>query len=160
MVGNIPKVVLLSVSPFPKNSVMESWMVENPPSPFPLGPRFLPGSFFTRPYLLESIDLVLSSVHKLICFVFPLPVDLPFAAAARNGLSKLSFTGWRKLLVKIKSWCGIAIQQYLEFTQTAMTSAAVTVEADGRIKFSRRSSSGCFFTAIVVPSHRVLNNCT
>ena len=48
----------------------------------------------------------------------------------------------------------------LKCTATARASAVVTVEAVGDIKKFRISSSRCFFIAMTVSTHRVLNDCT
>ena len=50
-------------------------------------------------------------------------------------------------------------EQYLECTATAMASAALTVDPHDKKNFSRIPSLGCFFIALMVSSHRVLNDC-
>ena len=73
--------LFLSGSLFPRNSVVDSWTVANPNlCLWVLAYSLDRVSFHTD--LLESIDLLLSIVGNLHLFIFPLPLDLPLAAAA------------------------------------------------------------------------------
>ena len=71
----------LSVSLFPRNSVVESWTVANPFF-FPLGFRLFSGSCFT-PHLFprEHWPIVVHCTQSPL-FLCPLPLDMSLAAAA------------------------------------------------------------------------------
>ena len=122
-----------------------------------------PVSFHTN--LLESIDIWLSIARNL--HFFPLPLDLPLAAAATEAALHVAIRGKRKCFSRFfcskyqttifSVWCSFAIhscEQHLACTETAMAPAVLTVEAGSSIiypEFLRRFASS---------SHRVLHDCT
>ena len=110
--------------------------------PCPLDYRLFSGSCFTT--LVSSRALTFCCPLYAITTVY---FSLPLAGAAPEAGFLSCLSREEKCFSRIFWSRDSLFEQYLDSTETAMASAVLTVEGDGRKK-SRISSSGCFFIAI------------